>query len=425
MEANKAMVDKFIQQQLGLVCQQMEHSCHMMQQVQNRLQRGDSWGFGNIGPHSSYCVGDGSLSPVGGLWQPRNSEHKIAAVEDLRCEQRSRLPELRSLLAERHADLAAATAVAAELQAQVEILLPASAEIRGRVQQEESCSVESKDLLRTVSQPQSGSADILHPCIGDNKDAPRTLSPTPPGDNDAQHSCSADGKDAPRTPSPRPPGNSDAQRVCGADAKDAPSTASPSQKGTPSTASPSTDSQHSFATESKIVPIKAPPSPTRRGSPSRCIPSATVASVGPPFLGSGAEQLKCYVGRIRDTAEEAALLEGTGCAKAFRIGRIGVTAGAASVPAEIRLVIVNSGRVQWPATVGAICVRGDSLGCPLCALSLDAPVIPGGHAELALDLTLPAAEPGTTSSLWALMDAATGFRLGPALVLDVERKMPL
>merc|ERR1712008_341464 len=221
----------------------------------------------------------------------------------------------------------------------------------------------SKDVLRTASQPQNGNADILH-------------------------SCSADGKDAPSTASPSPKGNS--------------------------------DSQHSFNTDSKGVPITASPFPTSRSSP-----SATVARIGPPFLGSEAEQVKCHVGRIREAAEEAALLEGTGCSKAFRIGRIGVTAGTAAVPVEIRLVIVNSGRVQWPQTVAAICVRGDSLGSPLCALSHDAPIIPGGHVELALDLMLPAAEPGTTSSLWALMDAATGFRLGPVLVLDVERNMPL
>jgi len=158
--------------------------------------------------------------------------------------------------------------------------------------------------------------------------------------------------------------------------------------------------------------------------PGRGSPTATVASVGTPVLGCEAEEVNCHVGRIRETSEEAALLEGTGSSRAFRIGRVALPAGAAAVPCCIRLVVVNSGRVQWPPTVGAICVRGDSLGCPLCAFGHETPIAPGGHAELVLDLTLPAATPGTSSSLWALVDAATGCRLGPLLVFEVERKIP-
>jgi len=389
-EMNKATVDAFIQQQIGLACQQVEHSCHMMQQVQTRLEMGRSLDFNDTrermnhkdhGLDSSFHMSDTNFSAARNRWHFCNMEQIDSAAEELRRERW----ELRELLAKRQADLTAATAVAEELQTQVEMLLAANIKLRhqiGHGKPEES----NRDVSH--GKPEQSTRDVGDACSAENDNALRSNA-------DALHVCSSEGKEATRTPLQPPAGLGS-------------SAATTSNIGQPCDG------------ESKDVPRTPSPNPAGRVSL-----SATVASIGHPVLGFEAEQVKCHIGRIREATEEKPLLEGTGCSKVFRIGRVGVPAGASAIPVCIRLVVVNSGKVEWPQTVAAISVRGDPLGAPLCAFGQEeSPIAPGGHAELALDLTVPAAEPGIASSLWALVDAATGCRLGPLLVLDVERKLP-
>merc|ERR1711988_649519 len=112
--------------------------------------------------------------------------------------------------------------------------------------------------------------------------------------------------------------------------------------------------------------------------------------------------------------------------QAFRIGRARLVAGIGvdavtgkpltPVPVEATVTLQNNGEVQWPATTVAALVEGDGLGQPL--LSLGA-VRPGDVAEIIMDLEVPMrVKPGMASSMWAILDATTGNRLGPVLIFE-------
>jgi len=173
--------------------------------------------------------------------------------------------------------------------------------------------------------------------------------------------------------------------------------------------------------------------------------SASVQSCSPLTLGIEAEDDATAVG---DATDELAELVSTWKAhQAFRIGRIHL-AEAASVPACARVTVQNNGTAPWPQTTIIVNVAGGDMGIPIVSLgSLD----PGETAEIEMDLevrsqssqalakrvgrprhSMPQLTPRSwsgearseTRSVWAIMDANTGTRLGPMLVFEAVWDLP-
>jgi len=141
--------------------------------------------------------------------------------------------------------------------------------------------------------------------------------------------------------------------------------------------------------------------------------SAEATCAEPLVLGIEAEE---EAARGDVTEDYAKTLADTGCHQAFHVGRVRIPVDAGSVPVCAKVTVANNGDSPWPETVVATLVSGDAFGCPLVALGS---AQPGEHLDLSLDLLVPeATEPGVASSMWALVNAATGRPLGPLLIFE-------
>eukprot|EP00928_Gymnodinium_smaydae_P074917 TRINITY_DN57932_c0_g1_i1.p1 TRINITY_DN57932_c0_g1~~TRINITY_DN57932_c0_g1_i1.p1 ORF type:complete len:552 (+),score=158.54 TRINITY_DN57932_c0_g1_i1:108-1763(+) len=128
------------------------------------------------------------------------------------------------------------------------------------------------------------------------------------------------------------------------------------------------------------------------------------------------------------SSEFADLLEEMGAEKAYRIGRVQLPAGVGyeaatgrplgPVPASMKVTLANNGAKAWPETAVLALASGESHGLPLLPLGA---LQPGDAAEAVLDLNIPRRnECATTTTVWALRDAATGALLGPLLVFEAS-----
>lgn len=144
-------------------------------------------------------------------------------------------------------------------------------------------------------------------------------------------------------------------------------------------------------------------------------PSARVLACEDLILGVEAEEDLGSSGDL--TAEFSQLLSQAGAKQAFRIARVVVPVGLPSpVPACTKVVLLNDGAVPWPVTTALVIVAGDALSFPQMALG---PLQPGEAAEAQMDLQLPPkAGKETIRSTWALVDAASGWPLGPLIFFE-------
>jgi len=123
-------------------------------------------------------------------------------------------------------------------------------------------------------------------------------------------------------------------------------------------------------------------------------------------------------GSNRETSGE--LVAGAQARQAFCLGHVVVPVGEASVevPVQATVVLFNDGLVPWPETTVLVLAMGDDLDLPRLQLGT---VLPGEHAEVHLDLSLPSRQtPQVAQSAWALVNEASGSWLGPLLFIDTE-----
>jgi hypothetical protein len=148
--------------------------------------------------------------------------------------------------------------------------------------------------------------------------------------------------------------------------------------------------------------------------------SAAVAESSPLVLGIEASEDSSKRG---DASQDFRVdLERLGLEKAYRLGCIRVddaSLESASVPASAKLRLANDGAVRWPETAVLVNVKGDSFGVPLLTLGVKSP---GESEEINMDLVVapPKSQGNQTHSMWAIVNAATGTRFGPLLVLEVD-----
>lgn len=143
--------------------------------------------------------------------------------------------------------------------------------------------------------------------------------------------------------------------------------------------------------------------------------SAQVLSAEPLVLGIEAEE-EAAPDAISELYTSS--LADAGCRQAFCLGRVKVPINLGEVPVCVKVTLKNDGDSPWPQTVAAVLVSGDALGCPLVALG-QGPLLSGALQDFEMDLLVPtASEPGVGSSMWALVNAANGHRLGPLLVFE-------
>lgn len=148
--------------------------------------------------------------------------------------------------------------------------------------------------------------------------------------------------------------------------------------------------------------------------------SASAVSAFP--LVSGIEVEEDDEARGHVTGAYASALADFGAREAFRVGRVRVPFGTCSVPVCARVLVENNGTRAWPRTSAAVIVSGDSCALPLATME---PAEPGQSSELAMDLLVPAAAcPGVATSVWSLVDAATGLPLGPLLIFEAVWTSP-
>jgi len=149
--------------------------------------------------------------------------------------------------------------------------------------------------------------------------------------------------------------------------------------------------------------------------------SAKVVCAEPLVVGIEAEEDESASGAASEKYVDA--LTDFGCTEALQLGRVKVPMDAGPVPVCVKVVMENDCEVPWPETIAAALVSGDACGC---ALTMLGPALPGEHVELSLDLLVPAmAEPGVSTSMWSLVNAATGRPLGPLLVFEAVWTMPV
>lgn len=172
----------------------------------------------------------------------------------------------------------------------------------------------------------------------------------------------------------------------------------------------------------------------------------------PLTLGIEAEEDAAARGDV--TKELADLAASYGAQQAFRIGRIRLPASFSEVaPACARVAVKNTGAERWPQTTVIVHVEGDNFGLQVMALGV---LEPGAVKEIEMDLavnsktegqvtvpghsqsriyrprhTMPQLAPRKLSeareevrSVWAIVDAATGARLGPLLVFEAAWNLP-
>lgn len=148
--------------------------------------------------------------------------------------------------------------------------------------------------------------------------------------------------------------------------------------------------------------------------------SASVESCSLAALGIEAEEDAEACGDA--STELLELITKHKACQAFRMGRIHLPAAAeamsVSSPACAKVVLRNSGTAPWPQTTVIGNVEGANMGQPIMVLGH---LEPGEVKEIEMDLAarlLP--EAGLeTRSLWAIVDGASGARLGPLLVFEV------
>jgi hypothetical protein len=144
-------------------------------------------------------------------------------------------------------------------------------------------------------------------------------------------------------------------------------------------------------------------------------PSARVLNIDTLMLGIEAEE-EARSGAEMVNKQYADMLKRTGCRQAVSMVRARFPIDACSVPVCVKVTLENNGDSEWPQTLAAVCVSGDTFGCPIVPLSVASP---GEHFELSMDFAVTAgSEPGETSSMWALVNAGTGVPLGPLLVFE-------
>lgn len=167
-------------------------------------------------------------------------------------------------------------------------------------------------------------------------------------------------------------------------------------------------------------------------------------------LGIEAEEDVAARGDV--TKELVDLVSSFGALQACRIGRVHLPAGfSEAAPVCANVVVKNEGEVRWPRTTVIINVDGDSFGLQVKALRA---LLPGEEEEIMMDLEVSSKEEaGSPSqkrgysrprhsmpklspmleigearpearSVWAIIDAATGSRLGPLLVFEVLWDLP-
>jgi len=179
--------------------------------------------------------------------------------------------------------------------------------------------------------------------------------------------------------------------------------------------------------------------------------SASVHMIEDCPLTLGIEAEEDETARGDATKELADLVSICGADKAFRIGRVRLPATFAEImPACARVAVKNDGAVRWPQTTVVMHVEGENLGLQVMALGM---LEPGEVKEIEMDLevcaksdhsqkrvyrprqaghTMPQLAPrfvagesrAEARSLWAIVDAATGVRLGPLLVFEAVWDLP-
>jgi hypothetical protein len=172
----------------------------------------------------------------------------------------------------------------------------------------------------------------------------------------------------------------------------------------------------------------------------------------PLTLGIEAEEDETARGEVTD--EFSDVVASCGAKQAFRIGRVRLPATFSDVaPACARVVVINDGPHRWPQTTVIMNVEGEAFGVPVMALGV---LEPGEKKEIEMDLevcstidipgqpqkriyrprtsahNMPQLAPRfvagetrpETRSFWAIVDAATGIRLGPLLVFEAVWDLP-
>jgi hypothetical protein len=160
----------------------------------------------------------------------------------------------------------------------------------------------------------------------------------------------------------------------------------------------------------------------------------------PLTLGIEAQEERGARGDV--TTQMLDLVQSFGARQAIRIGRVHLPAMAAdSSPASGRLEVKNDGSLRWPQTTVIVHVDGEPFGLEVMALGC---VEPGEVKTIEMDLEVQYTQSGQTPrihrprrsmpalaprfvpgevrtearSVWAIVDAATGARLGPMLVFE-------
>jgi hypothetical protein len=185
----------------------------------------------------------------------------------------------------------------------------------------------------------------------------------------------------------------------------------------------------------------------------QCSASVHMIEDCPLTLGIEAEEDASACGDV--TKELADLVSTHSAHRAFRIGRIRLPSSFSEVaPACARIALKNDGPTRWPQTTIIVHVEGENFGLEAMALGV---LEPGAIKEIEMDLavnsksegygaasghsqkriyrprrTMPQLTPREVASearsearsVWAIMDAATGARLGPLLVFEAVWDLP-
>jgi len=145
--------------------------------------------------------------------------------------------------------------------------------------------------------------------------------------------------------------------------------------------------------------------------------SASVISAEPLMLGIEANEDDSARGDVTQAFADA--VTSTGARQVFRFGRmiLNISPTGLDVPACVKVRIANDGAAQWPELTALAIVFGEAYGCHDVAVG---PVPKDETVDLEIDLAVPvASQPGAARSIWALVDTATGARLGPLLCFEV------
>jgi len=173
-------------------------------------------------------------------------------------------------------------------------------------------------------------------------------------------------------------------------------------------------------------------------------------------LTMGIEGKEDEAARGDASIELAELVSRCGARQAFRVGRVHLPADFSEAsPVCVRMAVKNDGASRWPQTTVIVNMEGESLGMQVKELGM---LEPGEVREVEMDLevqsrtavhsqkrlyrpryAMPQLGPRLSSprnsigsegssseirSLWAIVDAATGARLGPLLVFEAMWDLP-